>query len=259
MTVQINGLTAGYDGKSPVLKEINIEIGGGHICGLLGRNGSGKTTLMRCINAILRPMHGQVLVMDKDVAFLSRTSIARLISFVPQSSYTVFSFSCLEMVLMGCVSRLKLWASPGPAEITKARQVFEEVGIAELTDMSFNHLSGGQQQLVMLARALYQEAPVMLLDEPSSHLDFCNQHKVMSLMRQIVKLHGATALITLHDPNLALHYCDEVVMLHQGEVIANGPTGETLNNANLRRVFGDNIQTDTTSSGFQVVVPQYIA
>lgn len=256
MTVQVRDLTAGYGG-SPVLRELELNITKGRFCALLGHNGSGKTTLMRCINAIIKPLAGQVLIMQKDVSSLNRMEIAKLVSFVPQSNHTVFAFSCLEMILMGGVSRLKMWAAPGPREWQRARQVCEEIGIGALADRPFNQLSGGQQQLVMLARALYQDTPVMLLDEPNSHLDFANQHKVMGLIRQIVKLRGATALITLHDPNLAMLYCDEIIILKQGRMIASGPTEETLNRDTLQAAFGDNIQIDETLGGMRVVVPRY--
>jgi len=258
VTVQIKSLTAGY-GKHPVLHGINMQIGGGKLCALLGHNGSGKTTLMRCINAVLKPLEGKVVVMNKDVAMLSRVQIAKIVSFVPQSSHTAFSFSCLEMILMGGVSRMKMWSAPSRQDRQKAWQICEEVGIADFVLASFNQLSGGQKQLVMLARALYQDAPVMLLDEPNSHLDFGNQHKIMSLVQHIVKQRGFTALITLHDPNLALNYCDEVIMLKQGHIIASGPTELTLNDVNLQGTFGDNIKIDTTSSGVQVVVPRYLS
>lgn len=256
MTVQVNNLTAGY-GESPVLRGLDMKIGKGRVCALLGRNGSGKTTLMRCINAILKPLQGQVLLMHKDVSSLSRMQIAKLISFVPQSSHMVFAFSCLDMILMGGVSRLSMWAAPGLRERTKARQVCEEIGIGAWADAPFNQLSGGQQQLVMLARALYQDTPVMLLDEPNSHLDFANQHKVMGLIRQIVKLRGVTALITLHDPNLALHYCDEVIVLNQGRIIASGLTEVVLHDGTLQAAFGDNIQIAATNTGMPVIIPKH--
>lgn len=254
MTVQVNGLTAGY-GENLVLQELSLHIGAGRFCALLGHNGSGKTTLMRCINAILKPTQGNILLMQKNVSALSRTQIAKLVSFVPQSNRSAFAFSCLEMILMGGASRLNLWAAPGLQERQKARQACEEVGIGDLADMPFNQLSGGQQQLVMLARALYQDTPVMLLDEPSSHLDFTNQHKIMDLIRRVVKLRGVTALITLHDPNLALYYCDEVVVLKQGRVLASGITEEILHDRTLQAAFGDNIQTDATHRGVRVIIP----
>jgi iron complex transport system ATP-binding protein len=110
--------------------------------------------------------------------------------------------------------------------------------------------------MVMLSRALFQNAPIMLLDEPNSHLDFSNQHRMMGLMREIVKKRGLTALITLHDPNLALYYCDHVAMLQEGRVVAHGPTGEVMEDQILRQVLGENIQTDRTIGGLQVVTPR---
>lgn len=157
MSVVIKGLTAGY-GRGAVLKDITADIGTGCICALIGANGSGKTTLMRCINAILKPMEGRIFVMGKDISRLDRNRIARLISVVPQSSSAPFSFSCIEMVLMGGTTRIKPWASPSQGELEQARRVCEDVGIPECADMPFNYLSGGQKQLVMLARALYQAA-----------------------------------------------------------------------------------------------------
>jgi len=108
----------------------------------------------------------------------------------------------------------------------------------------------------MLARALFQDAPIMLLDEPNSHLDFSNQHRIMELMRDMVKKRGVTALISLHDPNLTLHYCDKVVMLKEGRVIAHGLTDDVMENETLRHVLGENIQIDLTVHGFRVVTPR---
>lgn len=255
MTIRIDNLVAGYRGR-PVLKEVNIGIEAGRVCALLGCNGSGKTTLLRCVNALIRPLQGEVLVKGRRVRYLSRAEIARLISVVPQVAFSPFSFSCLEIVLMGEAARLKIWSSPGQEAYSRALEVCEEVGIGHLVNRSFNELSGGERQLVLLARALFQEAPVMLLDEPNSHLDFRNQHRIMELMRQIVKLRGVTVLVTLHDPNLALMYCDEAIMLKEGQVVARGPVNEVINDANLTIVYGDNIRTDCTTSGLSVVVPK---
>lgn len=255
--VSIEGLTAGY-GHRPVLDDIHLSLLEGTICALLGHNGSGKTTLMRCLNGLLPYMAGKVRVMNQDVSRMERMQLARLVSFVPQNTYTVFSYSCMDMILMGGVSRMKIWVHPGKEEERQARQVCEDMEISHLADCQFNQLSGGQQQLIMLARALYQNTPVMLLDEPSSHLDFCNQHKVMELMRKIVKLRKVTALITLHDPNLALYYCDEVVMMKKGKIIAGGITGKILNDGNLQAAFGENIRIEHTGEGMPVVVPRFL-
>lgn len=255
MSVEIAGLTAGY-GSRTVLHDVGVKIAEGRICALIGHNGSGKTTLMRCINGLLKPAQGRIAVSGRDISRLRRDEIARLISLVPQGGHSPFQFSSLEMVLMGGAVRVKPWASPCAAERRRALEVCREVGTAELADTSFNNLSGGQKQLVMLARALYQDAPVMLLDEPNSHLDFSNQHRTMGLMRRFVKERGVTALISLHDPNLALYYADDVVMLRQGRVVAMGEAGALLDDSHLRAAIGDNLMLDTTLSGVRVVIPR---
>ncbi len=255
MSLAIENVSAGYD-KTPVLKDVSLYVEQGNICALMGRNGSGKTTLLRCVNAILKPTQGRVLAAGRPVDGLSRVEIARLISLVPQGLQAAFSFSCLEMILMGSAARINAWSAPGKRERAKALGVLEEVEIQALADRPFNHLSGGERQLVMLARALFQDAPIMLLDEPNSHLDFSNQHRIMALMRDIVKKRGVTALISLHDPNLTLHYCDQVVMLREGRVIAHGSTNEVMESKTLRHVLGDNIQLDITEKGFRVVIPR---
>jgi iron complex transport system ATP-binding protein len=255
VSVNIENLSAGYR-DLPVLHDLTMQVEEGCICAVMGRNGSGKTTLLRCINAILQPTQGRVTAFGKDLTRLSRVEIARLMSLVPQSSSTAFPFSCLEMILMGAAARIQPWSAPSRKEAAKAREVLREVGIEDLAPRPFNQLSGGERQLVMLSRALFQDAPIMLLDEPNAHLDFSNQHRMMEMMRAVVKRRGATALISLHDPNLTLHYCDRVVMLKKGRLIAQGQTSAVMKEAILRDVLGENIQTDFTVGGLQVVTPR---
>jgi iron complex transport system ATP-binding protein len=255
MPVRVEGLTAGY-GNIKVLHDISVEIGSGRICALIGRNGSGKTTLMRCINGILKPSKGSISVSGREIRQMKRDEVARLISLVPQGNYSPFQFSCLEMVLMGGASRIKPWSAPCAKEKRRAQEICREVGVADLVDRPFNCLSGGQKQLIMLARALHQDSPVMLLDEPNAHLDFPNQHRMMGMMRRFVKERGVTALITLHDPNLALQYSDDVVMLKDGRVVAAGPTELLLDDVHLHELFGAEIMVERTVSGTPVVVPR---
>ena len=253
--LQVDNLTAGY-GKDPVIRDIDLTIPEGCICALIGQNGSGKTTLMRCINAVLKPVKGRVTVRGKVIGRLKRMEIARLISVVPQTNDVAFPFSCLEMILMGGAARLRAWSSPGAEEELRARKIAVEMGFSDLLKRSFNRLSGGQKQLVMLARALYQDTPVMLLDEPNAHLDFCNQHRIMAFFQEATRRRRATALVTLHDPNLALNYCDNVILLGEGRVIAQGPTAKVMDDEMLKEVLGENIRIDTTARGLQVVVPR---
>lgn len=256
MSLVIENVSAGY-GKVPVLKDVSLKVEEGSICALMGRNGSGKTTMLRCINAVLKLAQGRILAHGHAVNSLSRLEIARLISLVPQGIQAAFAYSSLEMIMMGCAARVNAWSAPGASEKRKAEEILVEVGIDSLACRPFNQLSGGERQLVMLARALFQDAPIMLLDEPNSHLDFSNQHRMMGLMHEIVKKRGVTALISLHDPNLALHYCDHAVMLKQGQVVSHGATAEVMENGILQRVLGENIQTDYTVSGRRVVMPRH--
>jgi iron complex transport system ATP-binding protein len=131
------------------------------------------------------------------------------------------------------------------------------VGISALTHRPFNHLSGGERQLVMLSRALFQDAPIMLLDELNTHLDFSNQHRMMKLMRELVKKRGVTALISLHDPNLTLNYCDQDAKLKEGRIVACGSTKQVMEDHILQQVLGENIQTDVTVKGLPVVTPRH--
>lgn len=257
MSLKVDTLSAGY-GKTPVLHRISLGVGPGKICALMGRNGSGKTTLLRCINGVLPPRAGQILLMGQDIALLNRKRIAQHISTVPQVHFSPFSFSCMDMVLMACAPRVNPWAAPGRTDRKRALEVMAETGIDQMAQRQFNLLSGGERQLILLARGLFQDTPILLLDEPTAHLDFTNQHRIMALVCKLAKQRQMTVLITLHDPNLALYYCDEVVLIHRGEVAAFGPTKTTLTDSILSRVLGDNIQRDNTQKGLCVVTPKQI-
>jgi iron complex transport system ATP-binding protein len=229
MGLVVNNISMKY-GKTPVFSNISLKLDSGTICGLMGRN----------------------------IRNMTRSKIAGLISVVPQINSSPFSFSCVDMVLMAGVSRIKSWSSPSKKERSKAEKVLEETGITHLAYRAFNSISGGEQQLVMLARALFQETPVMLLDEPNSHLDFVNQHRIMSLIKQLVKKRNIIVLITLHDPNLVNYYCDEVVLLKNGSIVASGKTKAIMTDNTLASVLGNNIQCDVTKKGICVVTPKKI-
>jgi iron complex transport system ATP-binding protein len=254
MTLEIQNLSAGY-GSTPVITGIHMTADPGRICAVMGRNGSGKTTLLRCINHLLPPLKGKIRILGQDITRMARHRIAQIISVVPQVNFSPFSFSCRDMVLMAGAARIRAWAAPSRKEQEQALSAMAEVGIDHLASQAFNAISGGERQLVMLARALFQETPIMLLDEPTAHLDFTNQHRIMALMRKLAAKRNMTVIITLHDPNLTCHYCDDVLLIHQGRVAAAGKTADTLTGDVLERVLGDNIRLDVTTSGVRVAVP----
>ena len=255
MAIKIKELSAGYDNKI-ILSSLNIKLKKGCLCALLGKNGSGKTTLFKCIGGLLEPYAGTIYVEGNNIINLRREQIARLISFVPQKTLSVFPYSVLEMVVMGETAKVKAWGKPTTSAYKRAMNSCNEVGITHIMNKRYDKLSGGEQQLVLIARAIMQNAQVMLLDEPTSHLDFCNQHKIMEMLIGFAKRNNITVLITLHDPNLAVNYCDEVIMISEGEVIEAGNMDLLFNDQNLKKVFDDTIKTDLTRKGYKVAVPE---
>ena len=201
-----------YDTR-PVLRHIDFSVKPGTICGLLGPNGSGKSTLFKCINGLLKTKQGRVMIGEKCIARLSRTAIAGIMAVVPQQTTVAFAFSALQMVLMGRASRLGAMGRPSPGDVRDAASVLGDLGIAHLKNRPFNALSGGERQIVLMARAIFQAPSILLLDEPTAHLDFKNQYLIMDLVQDLTRRHHLTTLVTLHDPNLAGQYCSQLLVM----------------------------------------------
>lgn len=205
-------------GKRAVLRGIDLSISSGEFCALLGLNGSGKTTLLKALCGLLPVREGTCSVDGRPYLDLDERNRAKLIAYIPQRHSTVSGTSLQDVVLMGFNPYLPLLSSPGRREIRLASEALERVGFFGKNDADFEKLSEGQKQLVILARAIVQDCPVMLPDEPVSSLDFVNCHYVLGLMREIIREKDRAGLITLHDPNLALAYCDRVLLLNDGVI-----------------------------------------
>ncbi len=242
-------------GQSQILHNINFAVAAGSICGLLGPNGSGKTTLLKCINGLLKPKYGQVLVDGQGVELLSREQIAGLMGVVPQQSNVVFAFTVLDIVVMAKAAALGKIGSPSRRDYKEARQVLGEVGIVHLAERRFNELSGGERQMVLLARALLQDPSILLLDEPTAHLDFKNQFVILELVKDLTRQKNLTTIITIHDPNLAGRYCEQIVMLKGGEILKNGLRHEVFQAETLGEVYDMGVIVDSTVNGSEVVLP----
>jgi len=221
-----------------VVKNASFSVADGRIAVLLGPNGSGKTTLFKCIVGIWKPRRGAILLDGTDTDRLTFRERALLLAMVPQDHTPPFPYTSLEAVLMGRAPHVGMYASPSALDLDKARAALETVGAGRLADRPYTRVSGGERQLILIARALAQEAPVLLLDEPTSHLDFRNQHAVLSMVRRVAKDKGLTVLMTLHDPNLAAHFAHQVVLLKEGTVIADGPTEDVLTAGRLEHLYG---------------------
>ena len=236
MTLSVQGIRFSF-GEKEVLKGVSLDVGSDEVLGILGPNGSGKTTLLRCINDILVPSQGSVLIDDKDIRSMTRLEVSKNIGYVPQNSKVeLCTPSVYEIVKMG--RRPHITWQYGPKDEEVIWRCMEEMNVKSLASASFDSLSSGQSQRVLLARALAQEANVLLLDEPTSNLDVKYQFEVMTTVRNLVRERGFCACAVIHDLNLAMRFCDKVVLLKDGEIVAKGKTEDVLTSENVKEVFG---------------------
>lgn len=210
-------ITAGY-GKNKVLEDISFSLDRGSLVGILGANGSGKTTLLKTICGIL-PHGGACLLEGTALEALSARQLARYVSYIPQRSGITIDISVLDVVLMGFNPRLGLLQHPSRAMKDLALQALGQVGLGGKEQSNYLHLSEGQKQLCILARTLVAECELLLMDEPESALDFRFRHRMLELLRGWIREKQVGALVTLHDPMLALNYCDKLLLLSGGTLI----------------------------------------
>lgn len=224
-------------GSTPVLRDISFQVSPGEVCGLLGPNGSGKTTLFKCCMRFL-PLHsGSVQLFGQSIATRSPAEMARLVAYVPQEHRQPFPFRVRDMVLMGRSPHMRSLFRLSAHDRQQVDSALERAGIAHLADALCNQLSGGQRQLVLIARALAQETPLLLLDEPTSALDFSNQMALWAIIRGIAQ-GGKTVVVCCHDPNHILWFCDRALVLQHGQMLANGQPNQIMTTKLLQTIYG---------------------
>lgn len=237
VNLNIEGIDCFYD-SAKILENVHFSVKTGIFLGILGPNGSGKTTLLKSISRVLKPRKGAILLDDTDVYKMKTTDVAKHMAVVPQDSAIAFSFSVFQVVLMGRTPHLRRLQSESEKDIAIAKRAMEFTGTWQLADRMVNELSGGERQRVIIARALTQEPQVLLLDEPTSHLDISNQLEIMDLLKQLCAEKKLLIVGVFHDFNLAARYCDSVILLKKGKIVAAGKTSETLTSENIKEVFG---------------------
>lgn len=239
--LEARGVTCGY-AADPVLAEASVAVSPGEFVAVVGPNGSGKTTLLRAMSRVLAPREGAVALEGRDLYALSARESALAIAVVPQETSIEFEFTCGEVVLMGRSPRLGRFGSEGGRDREVVRESMERTGTWELRDRPVTELSGGERQRVILARAFAQEPRVLLLDEPTAHLDLAYQVQVLRLVRAMRDERKVAVLATLHDLNLAASVADRIVLLSKGRVAAEGPPGKVLAEDVLGPVFGPELK-----------------
>ena len=240
MSIEVKHLSFSY-GHRPVLHDISFRAEKGEFLSILGPNGVGKTTLFRCVLGLLSGYTGQVLVDGVDARQFNAREAAKHIAYIPQSSRSVFNYSVFDIVLMGRTSGLHPFRSPGKKDKELCHWALEKVGIPHLRDRCFHRLSGGEQQLVLIARALVQKAPILMLDEPTANLDFGNQLLVLEQARSLAR-EGYTVIQTTHHPEQSYMYSDRILALRKGRVLTEGTPKDVLTEETIRALYGVDVQ-----------------
>jgi iron complex transport system ATP-binding protein len=239
-SIHAEDLHAGY-GTREIVRHICCSFAPGSFTGIIGPNGSGKTTLLRAFSRVL-PSCGILELEGKPVADFTPAGLGMALGFVPQDEGRPFSYTVQQVVLMARYARTGRFAALTPADYARCHAVLEEAGIAHLEDRSIRALSGGEWQRVLIARALAQDTRVLLLDEPTSHLDITHQSGVLSLMRSLAGS-GSTIIGVFHDLNLAAHYCDRLIMIRDGQIVADDIPSQVLKPEKIRDVYGADVIT----------------
>ena len=249
--IELRELSFSYGrGMNPVLENISFRLEDGHVGAILGKNGAGKSTLLKCIDRILRPQAGSVLVNGQDVLSLSGPEMARQVAYVAQNARSS-DLSVFDTVLLGRRPYIRWDVSAADRQIVM--ELLEQLKLESLMLRPLSELSGGEAQKVLLARALAQEPNLLLLDEPTSNLDPRNQHEVMQLVQNIAREKNICVICVLHDLNLAVRYCDRFLLLKDNSVYASGGQ-ECLAPAHIEAVYDMHVHT-IEYLGIPVIVP----
>jgi iron complex transport system ATP-binding protein len=232
----LSGVRFAYPG-APVFAGLDFTVSPGEMVALLGPNGSGKTTLVRLASGALRPEAGTVRLFGSDLAAMPAKERARKVAVVPQQTSPAFEFTVFQMVLLGRAPHQGLLGLESDRDLEIARDALRKTDVAHLAERPFHSLSGGERQRVVLARALAQEAPLLLLDEPTAFLDLRHRLQAYQLARDLNRSGGITVVLVSHDLNLAARHCDRLVLLRCGEVVADGAPEDVMRPEPLREVY----------------------
>lgn len=247
--VEAVALEFSYQPARGVLRGVNLAAREGQMISILGPNGSGKTTLLRCLLGQLKPTAGRVLLDGKELRRHSARGLARLLAYVPQFPQSAFAFTAQEIVLMGRFAHTGLMGLAGKSDLAVARQAMIMTATLDLADRTLEELSGGEAQRVMIARALAQQPSVLLLDEPTSHLDMKNQLIIHQMMQRVAHEWPMAVICVSHDVNLAARFSDELVLMRQGRVVAAGSPQETIKADILSQVYDVEIELVAGGNG----------
>ncbi|MCL2701553.1 MAG: ABC transporter ATP-binding protein [Phycisphaerae bacterium] len=248
------GLAFSYRPDRPVLRGVSFTASAGRLLCVLGPNGSGKTTLLRCLLGQFKPTGGQLKLDGRDVGKFSARGLAQLLAYVPQFPQSAFAFTVQELVLMGRFAHTGVMGLTTEQDLAVAKLAMQMTHCLDLADRTLEELSGGEAQCVMIARALAQQPSLMLLDEPTSHLDLRNQLLIYQMMTRLAHDWNMAVLCVAHDINVAAQHADELLLMRQGEIIAQGPPADVMRQDILETLYGVAVELIDTGRGVPLVM-----
>ena len=252
LKLTINKLSFNY-GESSVLKDVELEVELGEVLSIIGPNGSGKSTLLKCINRILKTKQNTVLIDGKDACNINIKELSKIMGYVPQSSTSTFPFTVFDVVLMGRRPYISWNLSDLDTEIVA--EMLDFLGIGELAMRHYYELSGGEQQKVIIARALAQQPQILLLDEPTSSLDIKHQLEILCMLRSLTQSKERCVIVSMHDLNLASRFSDRMIMLKKGCIFAAGTPESVLTEENIEAAYGVKSRVTQSFLGKPQVTP----
>jgi iron complex transport system ATP-binding protein len=258
VVIEVKNAEFGYFGGSNVFEGARCLVKEGEILSILGPNGSGKTTLLKCMNGLFKLRKGQVYIEGKRLSSLKREQVGKKVGYVPQAHVSTFPYTVLEMVLMGRAPHLGVFSSPSAKDVEIAKEAIEMLGISHLMDRPYSQTSGGEAQLVIIARALAAEPKALLLDEPTSHLDVRNQMVILNFLEELAREKGIAAIMTTHFPDHALSISDKVLLMNGEKTSMVGNVEDVITEYNLKKVYGIDTRIISVKDGrnnTKVVVP----
>lgn len=256
-TLEVRNVSFSY-GEQRVLEDISFRAETGQLVSVLGPNGVGKSTLFRCMLGLLKTYTGSIAVDGKDTRGMGARELARHVAYVPQSHYPAFNYTVLDMVLMGTSSRTAPFSPPRGKEIRAAMEALERLGIDGFAHRDYTHISGGERQLVLIARALAQNARVLMMDEPTANLDYGNQMRVMEQVRKLAG-EGYTILQSTHNPDQAYLFSHRILAIQDGRVAADGVPAQVVDAGLIQTLYGIDVSVESfCEDRFRVCVPRAI-
>jgi len=256
MILEINDAGFAYESTGrTVFEHVNLSVSAGEILCILGPNGVGKTSLLKCISGLLKPAQGRILCKGKDIQTLNRSIAARIISYVPQMHNPVFAYTVFDTVLMGRTPYLGYFSFPDSKDEKIAQNAIDSLGIGHLADKSYTEISGGERQLVLFARTLAQQPELIVLDEPTSHLDYGNQLKILSLIHQLSR-QGTAVIMTSHNPDHAFMVADKVGIMFDKQIRDIGSPQEVITEKILMTIYGIKVRLLRDDAFGRICVPE---